>query len=217
MSHTPSLSPRPLSFILLTLLLAVNLTCIAVVKTAVKKDSNSETRVARTYLGTDYPRTWDIGALAPVLAVSEPDTFHYPIHGPDADAQWAAAMPGQGFVYLGEQHRQFSFSMFHQLRCVDILRNELARVTENDGDATPPTELSGHCLNYLRQMVLCRSDLALISVLGKPEPELYPDTLQCADWRQVYAAVERNQEEHRLWMSVQLILEVFLMTLVCLP
>ncbi|KAI0056936.1 hypothetical protein BV25DRAFT_1831709 [Artomyces pyxidatus] len=202
MLHTTSPSPRPLSFILLTLVLAFNLTCIVVIKTAGKRGYNKSTHVPHTYLGTDYPCTWDIGTLAPVLASSEPDTSRYQMHGADAEAEWEAMTPGHGFVYLGDQHRQFSLSMFHQLRCLDIIRGELVR-SEDDEEAPAATELTEHCLNYLRQMVLCRSDCALVPVLGKPDPELYPDTLLCTDWRQVYAAVARNQEDHRQWISAQ--------------
>ncbi|KAI0056926.1 hypothetical protein BV25DRAFT_1478117 [Artomyces pyxidatus] len=185
-----------LSVILLTLLLAVNFIYMAVLE----KSKTGPTPVAHTYLGDDYPRTWDIGALPIVPAFSEPNTVHYKMHGADTDAEWAAMTPGNGFVYLGEQRRQFSLSVFHQLRCLDTLRVELARSRANE---TMPTELSRHCLNYLRQMVLCRADVALVPVLGKPKRELYPDIVQCSGWRQVYAAVKRNQEDHRRWMSAQ--------------
>ncbi|KAI0056928.1 hypothetical protein BV25DRAFT_1831699 [Artomyces pyxidatus] len=187
-----SSAARSISFILLSLLLAVNFTCVAVILTKEQR-SNLSTRGSHTYIGDDYPRTWDIGELDTVLASSEPDAHRYLIHGADADAQWAAMTPGDGFIYLGERRAQFSFSMFHQLRCLGVLRDQLLQE-----EGTPLTELSGHCLNYLRQMVLCRADIALIPL---QLIALYPDVLQCKDWRRVYAAVRENQEDHRRWLS----------------
>ena len=56
--------------------------------------------------------------------------------------------------------------------------------------------LSRHCLNYMRQMVLCRADLALDPVLGRgTEARVRPDTNQCVDWRRVYQELEKNRRE----------------------
>ena len=69
-------------------------------------------------------------------------------------------------------------------------------------ESLPPkdtsSKLSRHCLNYMRQMVLCRADLALDPVLGigLGEARVRPDTNQCVDWRRVYEELEKNQREY---------------------
>jgi len=89
-------------------------------------------------------------------------------------------------------------SMFHQLRCVNVVREQLV-VPKRARHA----ELAQHCMNYLRQMILCRGDSFL-------EPYQYPSRIsgvdsnpvrQCWDWEVVYRATEENQEEHARWLS----------------
>ncbi|KAA1470523.1 hypothetical protein DENSPDRAFT_928915 [Dentipellis sp. KUC8613] len=148
-----------------------------------------------SFIGDDYPLAWPISEPAPVLVAVEPTT-HYQMNGTEADEEWAAMFPNRGIVYLGERSRPFSISMVHQLRCLDILRAATASAQGLD-EATRSSDLSRHCLNYLRQALLCRSDITLDSVLGKPA-NAYPDTYQCRDWDHVYREMRRNQAEHLL-------------------
>jgi len=90
------------------------------------------------------------------------DSVHYQMDTEDGRAEWASLIPGSGLVYLGEQHHPFSISMFHQLRCLDILREDIVEGNSN-------TTLRHHCLNYLRQMVMCRGDTELETILGSSE------------------------------------------------
>jgi Mycotoxin biosynthesis protein UstYa len=119
-------------------------------------------------------------------------TKHYQLSGHDADAEWAALAPNDGIIHLGPHRQPYSISLFHQLRCLDIIRRDVV-------GSLPPerNKLSGHCLNYMRQMVLCRADLALDPVLGREfEVEVHAETNQCVDWRRVYQEVEKNQQEY---------------------
>ena len=155
----------------------------------------------KAYVGSDHPRTWEIGYLPPVRMNIEP-TKHYQLSGPAADAEWAALAPHDGIVHLGPHRRPYSISLFHQLRCLDIIRRDIvvppAPEDEDDGNK----KLSRHCLNYMRQMVLCRADLALDPVLGRAhEARVRPDTNQCVDWRRVYEEAERNQREYARWVG----------------
>ncbi|KAA1474021.1 hypothetical protein DENSPDRAFT_308479 [Dentipellis sp. KUC8613] len=145
------------------------------------------------YTGDDYPLTWPIPEPGPVMVAVEP-TVHYQMNGTEASDQWNAMIPNNGMIYLGEHSRPFSIAMVHQLRCVDILRTATAHAQGWD-DATHPPELVRHCLNYLRQAVLCQSDVTLDSVLGNPA-HAYSDTAQCRDWDVVYREMLRNQAEH---------------------
>ena len=152
----------------------------------------------KAYVGSDHPRTWDIGYLPPVRMNIEP-TKHYQLSGHNADAEWAALAPQNGIIHLGPHRQPYSISLFHQLRCLDIIRRDMIVV---DSEDTTGSKLSRHCLNYMRQMVLCRADLALDPVLGRGlEARVRPDTNQCVDWRRVYEELEKNQREYAQWWA----------------
>ena len=73
-------------------------------------------------------------------------TKHYQLSGPSADAEWAALAPNNGILRLGPERRPYSVSLFHQLRCLDIIRRDIV------GSLLPPEDdgkLSRHCLNYM--------------------------------------------------------------------
>ncbi|KAH9058109.1 hypothetical protein EDB87DRAFT_1744281 [Lactarius vividus] len=112
-------------------------------------DAFTYTGAGVAYVGTDYPRPWDIGVLLPVLMNIEP-TKHY-----SALRRWP-----------------FSISLFHQLRCLDVIRHDIIEALPQE-----ESELSRHCLNYMRQMALCRTDLAVDPVLGRElEAEVCAET-----------------------------------------
>ena len=119
------------------------------------------------------------------------NTTHYPIDGPTAAAQWESVYPpGFGFVRLGEPRRILCVSMFHQLHCVEKFR--LALHDPDDPVATIPH--LQHCMNYIRQMVLCRADLRLESVRSPvgSKKAVSDITHTCRDWSTVYEAAEDN-------------------------
>jgi len=133
----------------------------------------------------------------PVPALQLVRTFiensaHFQVDGDDEE--WESLVPGNGLVYLGNEKQPYTMSMIHQLRCIDIVRKEIVDLEANPQRAMArPSEISHHCVNYLRQMVLCRGDLELDSVAGKPHPVVFPDAYQCRDWEMVYRAIEENQ------------------------
>jgi Mycotoxin biosynthesis protein UstYa len=156
----------------------------------------------KAYVGSDHPRAWDIGYLPPIRMNIEP-TKHYQLSGHNADAEWAPRAPHNGVIHLGPHRQPYSISLFHQLRCLDIIRRDIIvgspPTPEDDNSKKRVNKLSRHCLNYMRQMVLCRADLALDPVLGRGlEARVRPDTNQCVDWRRVYEELEKNQQEYHM-------------------
>ena len=110
------------------------------------------------YVGSDYPVLLPLSRPLTRVPMVLENTTHYPIDGPTAAAQWESVYPpGFGFVRLGEPRRILCVSMFHQLHCVEKFR--LALHNPDDPIATIPH--LQHCMNYIRQMVLCASDLTL--------------------------------------------------------
>ena len=81
--------------------------------------------------------------------------------------------------------------MMHQLRCLDTIRAQLARPRAEREEQ--PTR---HCLNYLRQVLMCRDEGL------KLDPFQYAHKVmslskhpirRCKDWRPVYEKVWENQ------------------------
>lgn len=87
----------------------------------------------------------------------------------------------------------FTIAMIHQLRCLEIIRHELVS-GERGTKASPVTDLSQHCINYLRQMVMCYGDTSLEPFQYTTRPGLGQHVIsECSDWQLVYNAVRENQ------------------------
>ncbi|KAG1732944.1 hypothetical protein EDB19DRAFT_1239491 [Suillus lakei] len=146
-------------------------------------------RKVYSFNGDDFPQLLPLPHASPVLMAFE-DSVHYQINTEDGRAEWASLIPGGGLVYLGEQHHPFSISMFHQLRCLNILREDIVGANSN-------AALSRHCLNYLRQMVMCRGDAQLENILGSTENSsqvfVQPGSYVCSNWNVVLEEVKKNQ------------------------
>ncbi|KAF7366911.1 hypothetical protein MSAN_00949800 [Mycena sanguinolenta] len=86
-------------------------------------------------------------------------------------------------------------SIFHQLKCLDIIRKDyLAGMA---GARTIPSGATQHCINYLRQMVLCRSNKQLLRVVDIYSNHSIPPrgiVRTCRDWTGVYQRVAEMQE-----------------------
>ncbi|KAF8157307.1 hypothetical protein K438DRAFT_1986638 [Mycena galopus ATCC 62051] len=117
------------------------------------------------------------------------NTNKYQLNGSDADAQWGALIPPSGgLVRMGPENEVFMVSMYHQLRCLDIIRRDYVEGSKGKNGGSPVTH---HCLNYLRQMILCRGDRRLECVVdpdGAHAVEVR-GTLTCRDWTRVYESV----------------------------
>nr|GAT49486.1 predicted protein [Mycena chlorophos] len=136
-----------------------------------------------SYVGDDYPRRLPIRwPDQPFVQMPIHDSRRYQLETETADAEWDASLPNDGILYLGEQCQPFSISMFHQIRCLNVLRKAISLVWSQNatmselGPSRAEFEFAGHCLNYLRSMAFCRSDAFLDPLKGYPIPNGYPDT-----------------------------------------
>ncbi|OJT06640.1 hypothetical protein TRAPUB_2498 [Trametes pubescens] len=153
-----------------------------------------------SYRGDDYPRTWPLPPLR-TARLSHEDSFHYALDTELGIAEWNATLPSGGAVLrLGPDRRPFTLSMFHQLRCLNILRDTLVTLYHDRSAGMGPgrTRLAEHCMNYLRQTVICRADLRLESVRAASGPQVTVSdiTHTCKDWTAVYGAAEDNYERY---------------------
>lgn len=150
------------------------------------------------YRGDDYPRTWPLPPLR-TAHLSHEDSLHYALDTELGIAEWNATLPKGGAVLrLGPDHRPFTLSMFHQLRCLNIIRDTLVTLYhDRSADVGPRrVRLAEHCMNYLRQTVICRADLRLENVRASVGAQVTVSdiTHTCKDWTAVYRAVEDNYE-----------------------
>ncbi|KAF2174154.1 hypothetical protein M409DRAFT_16423 [Zasmidium cellare ATCC 36951] len=137
---------------------------------------------------------------------------------------WNELIPlGKGFVRvpkdqtqgLGETHLlhngdgEYCLSVFHQLHCVAMLRNALNSMrsegkimTHDSGDdGQDPLVHVDHCIDYLRQSIMCSGDMTLehYSMLDNgtlgPGVNGYFVNHQCKNWDQIvdFATTHRSR------------------------
>lgn len=146
--------------------------------------------------GDGYPETSPIQLENVLLQVEE--SVHYTFDFPDAFAEWAELqqqIPGTGTVRIGEHHRGFTLPMFHELHCVENLREEVLGQGNNRNKKRYGWGHVQHCANYLRQWALCRADLTLEPgdfTLRNFTWERRGATHECRDWSAVFTAVRMD-------------------------
>ncbi|KAF9553338.1 hypothetical protein CPC08DRAFT_612096, partial [Agrocybe pediades] len=96
------------------------------------------------------------------------DTSAYDFSTPEGRKAWKASYPpGGGSVRLGHANRAVFLSMYHQLHCVETFakvlfqpKSESKTKYERETKSQTRAHLQ-HCLNFLREIALCRPDLTL--------------------------------------------------------
>ncbi|KAG2114534.1 hypothetical protein DEU56DRAFT_188764 [Suillus clintonianus] len=149
-----------------------------------------------TFMGDDFPESFvDVGKVK--LVVEE--SVRFALDRPEANTEWlSTSPPGTGHVALGPDNRAFFVAMFHQLHCLRLFRTALVGQNHNaEGHAH-------HCLNYLRQWILCQADLTLEAgdfTTRDFEQHRVGATHVCRDWGEIYDSVAVNWQERQLAAS----------------
>ena len=119
----------------------------------------------------------------------------YTLH---SSKEWAALYPGDGVVHTGPEKAPFTVTMFHQLRCLDVVREQLSKPrTHRDAEPTR------HCMNYLRQLSACHVELDFEpnQYVHEINPVHPHPTHRCLDWRPIYEELARNQVDYLQWTA----------------
>lgn len=117
------------------------------------------------------------------------DTSYYQLDESGAQ-DYSAMLPSGGhIVHVG--NTEYTVTLFHQMRCLEILRREYTRAPQ-----TSPSFLTQHCLNYLRQTIVCRPNLRLESVKSPHGESTKEYETVCRDWTAVYEEAELNFAAH---------------------
>jgi hypothetical protein len=129
------------------------------------------------------------------------NTIHYALDTPLGIAEWNSLTPPDGGVLrLGPNKRTFTISMFHQLQCLNVVRESLALEHSRVGVPPPVAEEQPQdvrdCMDYLRHAVLCRAELRLENVKAWGHGTIHTTeaevTHTCRDWGAVYDAAKEN-------------------------
>lgn len=111
---------------------------------------------------------------------------------------WQRQLPTGGHVVhlanLDGTVGTHTVAVFHQLRCCDILRQ--AYLDEGSHRTSP---LASHCMNYIRQTLLCHMDMRN-EEQGSHPTNNGADTL-CYDWEAIYEEAERNSKAYSHYLS----------------
>ncbi|KAJ7602493.1 hypothetical protein DFH06DRAFT_359759 [Mycena polygramma] len=158
-----------------------------------------------SYTGQDYPLTYPIFPLETV-AMTLHESVHFSLNASDplAHDEWVlySSIPkGIGRTRLGPQQRVFVITVGHQMHC--LRRIQAALVNREDPHANPAHV--SHCLNYLRQTLLCeaahmleRGDFMHRSF----DLDRIGDTLVCKDWEGAFKFFDKKYEEWQEWRDV---------------
>lgn len=134
------------------------------------------------------------------------ESVHYSIVAHESPQEWLSftAFIGDGAVRLGPAHRLFAVSMIHQLHCLRSIRDSMAQSwTDMDNNSRNHAH---HCLNYLRDRMLCQADTTLEPgdfAIQNFSRRRSGATHTCTDWKPAFDYVWDNwlewnafQQEH---------------------
>ncbi|EPQ56285.1 hypothetical protein GLOTRDRAFT_39785, partial [Gloeophyllum trabeum ATCC 11539] len=120
------------------------------------------------------------------------NTTHFGISSEEDEHDWASVFPdGNGFVRLGPSKRLFALSAFHEMHCMQSVRRALVQEGHGDGHVQ-------HCLNYLRQMILCHANIQLEPV-REDGTVAWGRERTCRDREELYDWLGKNMAEYRAW------------------
>ncbi|KAJ7065982.1 hypothetical protein B0H15DRAFT_926007 [Mycena belliarum] len=152
----------------------------------------------------DYPLKYPITLYPAAMTLHE--SLHFSLNVSDAleADEWflySSIPKGIGRTRLGPQQRVFELTVSHQMHC--LRRIYLALVDHDDLRAS--SEHVNHCLNYLRQTLLCDAADALEFgdfMARDYDVERIGDTLVCDDWERAIDFFDEKYAEWLEWTSV---------------
>jgi len=145
-----------------------------------------------SYVGDDFPSTLPVKSLGEISMTIE-ESLRFRLQDDPSIAQsWVSSLPqGIGFVRLGPEKRAFAISMFHELHCLLEIHQVIVQ-------RAGPNKHVQHCLNYIRQGVLCSADLTLEPINYLTHNFTSHSVIgdrACKDWRAAHKFAEDNSRE----------------------
>ncbi|THV07089.1 hypothetical protein K435DRAFT_710411 [Dendrothele bispora CBS 962.96] len=163
-----------------------------------------------SYIGDDYPIELPFAQSLHFVTMTLHESTHYDLLNPNtsdpvlariSDTEWQSTITnplGMGRVHLGDNHRLFTATFWHQIHCV----REMARaIVDPDHPEATPGHIE-HCLGYLRQGFLCEAEYGLEAgdfMKRDFVTEPIADTVVCRDWEGAFKYLEEQTEEWVRW------------------
>lgn len=155
-----------------------------------------------SFMGLDYPFHHPSLPLNPASLTLQ-ETVRYGFNASDADTneEWHQILyspEGTGRVHLGPNHRTFVLTFYHQLHCIVELKEALM----NRNDTLATEEHITHCLQYLRQTLLCQGNDKLEEgdfLERHFETDRLGTEMECYDWENVYQEVGARYHLFNQW------------------
>lgn len=119
-------------------------------------------------------------------------TAHYRADTDEGGEEFEKLIPRGGHTVhikdaeTGESHI-YTVTLFHQLKCLGIIRDNYAA-------KRPPSLVTRHCLNYLRQSILCHPNMQIEPVINNLGTAIRGYETVCRDWTKVYEEVDKLHE-----------------------
>jgi len=190
-----SLVSRPQLIIIPLTLLNMLLIALSLKNRATQHEPNY------SYIGDDFPPEFPMPPIGTVeLALEE--SWRFRVSNQTVETWWNNLPIDFGYVRLGPEHRIFAVSMNHQHHCLYLISKALATLSgplkQHDAGHLQ------HCLNYLRQNILCEADRTLEPPdwlhrnLAVQRAEARPRT--CRDWSAIRGYAANNFDE---WLAVK--------------
>ena len=137
------------------------------------------------------------------------ETLRYGLNASDdvGDLDWDTVLhlaEGFGRARVGPERRVYVVSYFHQLHCLRGIQRGIVSPGRLDG-VSPAPEHIHHCINYLRQTLLCGA-LDMLEKGDFMESDFTDGSvgndLVCMDWQAVVAdEKQKNYDEFTKWTT----------------
>ncbi|RDX57168.1 hypothetical protein OH76DRAFT_1476613 [Lentinus brumalis] len=176
------------------LLFLVNIVNVLYILSYVRNASSSRSAAFKehdySWRGHDFPEHLPLPFEVERVPVTIEESVHYPPLGAPTDQEWLSiASPSYGYIRLGPEDRTFVITMFHELHCLRMINRALSKMPGATVDHIK------HCLNYIRQGILCEPDLTLEPGNFEErdfEVERIGGTHMCLNWDPLYEWVDDN-------------------------
>ncbi len=148
-----------------------------------------------SYIGTDFPPRHPSLHLEPASMTLQ-ESIRYGANSSDAitSEEWATLKEypeGRGRALLGSNHRELLITFYHQLHCIREV--QMGLFDRDDTEATP--HHMKHCLDYLRQTILCSAEDSLEEgdfLTRDHETQRTGGDLLCWDWEAIFKDLDND-------------------------
>lgn len=108
---------------------------------------------------------------------------------------------GFGRAHLGEQRRSFLFTFYHQFHCI----SQFHRALQNRTDEIATLEHVDHCLQYLRQTLLCSATDTLEKgdfMKRNFDADPFGSETACVNWETIFGEIDRSWRDFTQWREL---------------